>query len=110
MPRPGEYLDGDVASEGSVRGAIDRTHATGANRRRASCSARGFGRSRGSFKSLLAATNVAILPEMNPAVASLLALLAVIVASLFSRVNVGVLAVALAWPIALYAAGGRPTR
>jgi di/tricarboxylate transporter len=42
---------------------------------------------------------------MNPAVASLLALLAVIVASLFSRVNVGVLAVALAWPIALYGAG-----
>ncbi len=42
---------------------------------------------------------------MNPAVASLLALLAVIVASLFSRVNVGVLAIALAWPIALYGAG-----
>ena len=40
---------------------------------------------------------------MNPAVASLVALIAVIVASLFSRVNVGVLAVALAWPIALYA-------
>ena len=42
---------------------------------------------------------------MSPAVASLLALLAVIVASLFSRVNVGVLAVALAWPVALYGAG-----
>ena len=42
---------------------------------------------------------------MNPAVASLLALLAVIVASLFSRVNVGILAVALAWPVALYGAG-----
>jgi di/tricarboxylate transporter len=42
---------------------------------------------------------------MNPAVTSLLALLAVIVASLFSRVNVGVLAVALAWPVALYGAG-----
>jgi Dicarboxylate carrier protein MatC N-terminus len=40
-----------------------------------------------------------------PAVASLVALLAVIVASLFSRVNVGVLAVALAWPIAIYGAG-----
>src|SRR4029450_4171768 len=48
---------------------------------------------------------VAIFPEMSPAVASLLALLAVIVASLFSRVNVGVLAVALAWPVALYGAG-----
>ena len=42
---------------------------------------------------------------MNPAVASLLALVAVIVASLFSRVNVGVLAIALAWPVALYGAG-----
>ena len=42
---------------------------------------------------------------MNPAVASLLALLAVIVASLFSRVNVGMLAVALAWPIAMAGAG-----
>jgi di/tricarboxylate transporter len=42
---------------------------------------------------------------VNPASASLLALLAVIVASLFSRVNVGVLAIALAWPIALYGAG-----
>ncbi len=42
---------------------------------------------------------------MNPAVASLLALAAVIVASLFSRVNVGVLAIALAWPVALYGAG-----
>jgi len=42
---------------------------------------------------------------VNPAVASLLALAAVIVASLFSRVNVGVLAIALAWPIALYGAG-----
>jgi di/tricarboxylate transporter len=42
---------------------------------------------------------------MTPAVASLVALLAVVVASLFSRLNVGVLAVALAWPIALHAAG-----
>ena len=41
----------------------------------------------------------------TPAVLSLVALLAVIVASLFSRLNVGVLAVALAWPVALYAAG-----
>ena len=42
---------------------------------------------------------------MSPAVASLLALLAVIVASLFSRVNVGMLSVALAWPIAMAGAG-----
>jgi di/tricarboxylate transporter len=42
---------------------------------------------------------------MTPAVASLLALVAVVLASLFSRLNVGVLAVALAWPIALYLAG-----
>ena len=41
----------------------------------------------------------------TPAILSLLALLAVIVASLFSRVNVGVLAVALAWPVALFGAG-----
>lgn len=38
---------------------------------------------------------------LNPAVASLLALGVVIVFSLTSRINVGVLAVALAWPIAL---------
>ena len=42
---------------------------------------------------------------MNPAVASLLALVVVIIASLFSRVNVGVLAVAFAWPVAIYGAG-----
>jgi di/tricarboxylate transporter len=42
---------------------------------------------------------------VSPAAASLLALLAVIVASLFSRVNVGVLAIALAWLVALYGAG-----
>jgi di/tricarboxylate transporter len=42
---------------------------------------------------------------VNPAVVSLLALVVVIVASLFSRVNVGVLAIALAWPVALYGAG-----
>lgn len=41
----------------------------------------------------------------NPAVLSLLALLAVIVLSLTSRINVGVLAVALAWPVAMFAAG-----
>lgn len=42
---------------------------------------------------------------MSPAVLSLLALLVVIGASLTSRINVGVLAVALAWPIALFVAG-----
>ncbi len=42
---------------------------------------------------------------MSPAVLSLLALLLVIGASLTSRINVGVLAVALAWPIGLYGAG-----
>ncbi len=42
---------------------------------------------------------------MSPAVLSLLALLLVIGASLTARINVGVLAVALAWPIGLYGAG-----
>ncbi len=42
---------------------------------------------------------------MSPAVLSLWALLLVIGASLTARINVGVLAVALAWPIGLYAAG-----
>jgi len=41
---------------------------------------------------------------VNPAVASLVALLLVILTSLTSRINVGVMAVALAWPIAMYAA------
>ncbi|MFI5310519.1 MAG: SLC13 family permease [Gemmatimonadales bacterium] len=41
---------------------------------------------------------------MSPAVASLVALLVVLITSLASRINVGVLAVALAWPIALYSA------
>ncbi len=41
---------------------------------------------------------------MSPALLSLIALLLVVAASLTSRVNVGVLAVALAWPIALFAA------
>lgn len=41
---------------------------------------------------------------MTPALLSLLALLVVIAGSLTSRINVGVLAVALAWPIALFAA------
>jgi len=42
---------------------------------------------------------------MNPATLSLLALLAVIVLSLTSRINVGILAVALAFPVGVYAAG-----
>lgn len=42
---------------------------------------------------------------MTPAELSLLALLVVIGASLTSRLNVGVLAVALAWPIGVFAAG-----
>lgn len=42
---------------------------------------------------------------MDPALLSLLALLVVIAGSLTSRINVGVLAVALAWPIAIFAAG-----
>ncbi len=42
---------------------------------------------------------------MNPAVLSLVALLLVIAGSLTSRINVGVLAVALAWPIAIFVAG-----
>ena len=41
----------------------------------------------------------------NPAVLSLVALLAVILLSLTSRINVGILAVALAWPVAMFAAG-----
>ena len=42
---------------------------------------------------------------MTPAMLSLLALVVVVFASLTSRVNVGVLAVALAWPIAIFAGG-----
>lgn len=41
---------------------------------------------------------------MSPALLTLLALLLVIAGSLTSRINVGVLAVALAWPIAIFAA------
>ncbi len=41
---------------------------------------------------------------MNPATLSLVALLLVIGASLTSRINVGVLAIAMAWPIAIFAA------
>jgi di/tricarboxylate transporter len=42
---------------------------------------------------------------MNPATLSLLALLAVIALSLTSRINVGIVAIALAFPLGLYAAG-----
>jgi len=42
---------------------------------------------------------------VSPAVLSLVAIGVVIVASFGTRLNVGVLAVALAWPIAVYAAG-----
>jgi di/tricarboxylate transporter len=42
---------------------------------------------------------------MNPAILSLLALLVVIGLSLTTRINVGILAVALAWPIAVFGAG-----
>lgn len=45
---------------------------------------------------------------MSPAELSLVAILAVVVASFGTRLNVGVLAVALAWPIAVYAAGWKP--
>lgn len=42
---------------------------------------------------------------MNPATLSLMALLAVILLSLTSRINVGILAIALAFPVAVHAAG-----
>ena len=42
---------------------------------------------------------------MNPATLSLIALVAVIVLSLTSRINVGILAVALAFPVGIYSAG-----
>ncbi|HSL72095.1 MAG TPA: SLC13 family permease, partial [Longimicrobiales bacterium] len=42
---------------------------------------------------------------MNPAVASLLALIIAIVLSIVSRLNVGLIAVALAWLVGVYAAG-----
>lgn len=47
---------------------------------------------------------------MSPALLSLLALALVIVASFGTRVNVGVLAVALAWPVAMYGADWNATR
>lgn len=45
---------------------------------------------------------------MNLAIASLLALLLAIVLSMFSRLNVGVLAIALAWVVGVYIAGMKP--
>ncbi|MFN8582565.1 MAG: SLC13 family permease [Gemmatimonadaceae bacterium] len=45
---------------------------------------------------------------MTPAVASLLALLAAIVLSMVSRLNVGVLSIAFAWLIGVYLAGWKP--
>src|SRR5690606_30023536 len=45
---------------------------------------------------------------MDPAVLSVLALLLVVAASFGTSVNVGVLAIAMAWPIAVYVAGWRP--
>ena len=42
---------------------------------------------------------------MSPAALSVVAIVVVIVASFGTRLNVGILAVALAWPIAVYAAG-----
>jgi len=45
---------------------------------------------------------------VTPAELSLVALLAVVIASFGTRLNVGILAVALAWPIAVYAAGWKP--
>ena len=46
----------------------------------------------------------------NPALASLLALLLLIVVSCFSRINIGVLGLALAWLIAVLVAGWEPAR
>jgi Na+/H+ antiporter NhaD/arsenite permease-like protein len=45
---------------------------------------------------------------VTPAELSLVAILAVVIASFGTRLNVGILAVALAWPIAVYGAGWKP--
>lgn len=47
---------------------------------------------------------------MTPAELALVAILVVVIASFVTRLNVGVLAVALAWPVAVYAAGWTPER
>ena len=45
---------------------------------------------------------------MNPALASLLALLLAIILSMISRINVGLVALALAWIVGVYVAGMKP--
>ena len=45
---------------------------------------------------------------MNPALASLLALLLAIILSMVSRINIGLVAIALAWLIGVYVAGQKP--
>ncbi len=45
---------------------------------------------------------------MNPALASLLALLLAIILSMVSRINVGLVAIALAWLVGVYIAGQKP--
>ncbi len=45
---------------------------------------------------------------MNPAIASLLALLLAIILSMFSRLNIGLLAIALAWIVGVFIAGMKP--
>ena len=45
---------------------------------------------------------------MTPAILSLLALVVALALSMTSRINVGLLAVALAWVIGVYAAGLKP--
>lgn len=45
---------------------------------------------------------------MNPALTSLLALLAAILISMVSRINVGMVSIALAWLIGVYVAGQKP--
>jgi Na+/H+ antiporter NhaD/arsenite permease-like protein len=45
---------------------------------------------------------------MNPAIASLIALLLAILISMFSRLNVGLLAITLAWIVGVYVAGYKP--
>ena len=45
---------------------------------------------------------------MNPAIASLLALLLAIILSMFSRLNIGLVAIALAWVVGVFIAGMKP--
>ncbi len=46
--------------------------------------------------------------NMNPAIASLLALLFAIILSMFSRLNIGLVAIALAWIVGVFIAGMKP--